>query len=311
MFYIGIDGGGTKTEFVLTDGKGVIYRRILAEGCNPNDIGIERSCAVIKSGIEKTLEDFSVALNELYVYAGVSGAGVSENAKRATEILRLHFPNVIVKSDLTNALESTLKGDKGIALICGTGISCFIYDGDTYKTLGGYGYLFEEGGSGYAFGRDAIIAVLKAEDGYGAQTLLTDCLYKQYAFPLRASLPQLLAGKKSQVARLCPIVFEGYRQGDKVCQQIVEKNIRHVTELVKGAKKVYGQKTCKIGFIGGVTENEIFRSSMEKAFSEDILLFNKFKPVYGAVRLAFATAGAVCGTEFDENYEKSWRELQC
>ena len=60
-----------------------------------------------------------------------------------------------------NALEVCLQGEDGVAVICGTGISCAICKEGKYKIVGGYGYLFEDGGSGYAYGRDAINAALK------------------------------------------------------------------------------------------------------------------------------------------------------
>ena len=48
---LGIDGGATKTEFVLFYEDGHVLNRITLEGCNPNVCGIEKSCAILKSGI--------------------------------------------------------------------------------------------------------------------------------------------------------------------------------------------------------------------------------------------------------------------
>ena len=311
LYYIGIDGGGTKTEFILTDSNGIVCKRIVAKGCNPNDIGIDKSCAIISDGIELIMKECFISASDLYIYAGVSGEGFGENAKMMTEKLLCKFPHITVKSDLTNALESSLKGDSGIVVICGTGISCLIYDGFKYKTIAGYGYLFEEGGSGYSFGRDAIIAALKAEDGCGAETVLNEYIRQQYSFPLRSNLPKLLSSKKSEIAAFCPLVFKGYEQGDKVCKDIVERNFDCIIQLINSAKKIYGDKPCKIGFIGGLTENSDFQKIIKEAFVKDLLFFESFKPVYGAVRLAALMAGIVCNDEFERNYQKSLGELIC
>ena len=40
-YYIGIDSGGTKTEFILADAEGSVISRAVDSGCNPLDIGAD------------------------------------------------------------------------------------------------------------------------------------------------------------------------------------------------------------------------------------------------------------------------------
>ena len=40
-YYIGIDSGGTKTEFILADAEGSVISRAVDSGCNPLDIGVD------------------------------------------------------------------------------------------------------------------------------------------------------------------------------------------------------------------------------------------------------------------------------
>ena len=309
-YFIGVDGGGTKTEFVLTENNGTVLNRIVLKGCNPNDIGVFESCKIISDGIKTLLKDPSVTCSEVSVYAGVSGAGIGENAKTMTEKLRKDFPEVIVKSDLTNAVETCLKGEKGIAVICGTGISCAVYNGETYKVVGGYGHLFENGGSGYSIGKDGIIAALKAEDGYGKDTVLKEYAYQIYGSPLRAALPRLLSGGKHEVSQMSPLVFRGAENGDKVCIEILENNFNSVIKFLNSVKELFSSKNCKIGFIGGITKTQFFRSALKRAYFENELVFTSLNPVYGAVRLAAKAADKKCDDEFDENYEQSLGRFQ-
>ena len=53
--YIGIDGGGTKTEFVVVSSEGHVLKEITREGCNPNDIGFTKAVSVICEGIRDIL----------------------------------------------------------------------------------------------------------------------------------------------------------------------------------------------------------------------------------------------------------------
>ena len=78
---LGIDGGGTKTEFVLTDSNGTVIKRILKSGCNPNDIGIDKTTEIIRDGINSVLADHPFLKN---VFMGISGITVS--------ILVIFFP---------------------------------------------------------------------------------------------------------------------------------------------------------------------------------------------------------------------------
>ena len=74
-YFIGVDGGGTKTEFLLTDEKENVIKRIVKVGSNPNDIGLEGSYEVLSNGIAELLSDEEIAPNDLHIFAGVSGAG--------------------------------------------------------------------------------------------------------------------------------------------------------------------------------------------------------------------------------------------
>ena len=81
---VGIDAGGTKTEFVLCNGEGAVYKRALRGTGNPNDIGVEPCVAMLVDGISELCgKDAPDA-----IFAGISGAGSGDNAARIAEALR-------------------------------------------------------------------------------------------------------------------------------------------------------------------------------------------------------------------------------
>ena len=49
--FLGIDGGGTKTEFAVISSDGCVRKRFVRSGCNPNDIGFSKMSAIITDGI--------------------------------------------------------------------------------------------------------------------------------------------------------------------------------------------------------------------------------------------------------------------
>jgi len=285
-YYIGIDGGGTKTEFVLTDERDNVLSSLLKTGSNPNDIGIENSYLLLLNGIKELLHGREIDRENLFIFAGVAGAGVGDTAKILQEKLSAEYPHVQVASDLMNALEVCLRGEDGVAVICGTGISCAICKEGKYKIVGGYGYLFEDGGSGYAYGRDAINAALKYEDGIGEKTVLLEYLQAHFSKTVRASLGELLRKGKFFVASFCPLVFQGWASGDAVCQKIVESNLQSTVWLVKNALALSNQEKKRLSFMGGVSKEPLFQERMCKEFADCEISFCEEKPVWGAVRLA-------------------------
>lgn len=50
--YIAIDGGGTKTEFLLFTETGDIKKRLVLEGTNPNIVGMKKAFSTLKIGID-------------------------------------------------------------------------------------------------------------------------------------------------------------------------------------------------------------------------------------------------------------------
>lgn len=68
--YLGIDGGGTKTDFALCDADGKILRRVTREGCNPSVCGMDRAREILLGGIDALgVADFDLRA----AFAGIAG----------------------------------------------------------------------------------------------------------------------------------------------------------------------------------------------------------------------------------------------
>ena len=171
QYYLGIDGGGTKTVFLLTDANGVMLCSATLGASNPNDIGLDATCALLENGIQSVTGGYDRAA--ISCFAGIAGAATGDNACKVTDFLcTLGFLRAECQSDLALSLAVCLGDDDGIAVIAGTGsVAMGRCGGETFRA-GGYGYLFGDAGSGFALGQGAILAALQAEDGSGAPTVL-------------------------------------------------------------------------------------------------------------------------------------------
>ena len=105
MYYVGIDAGGTKTDFLLCDENEKQIKKITLGAGNPNDIGIDACIELLSAG----LDELCANLTPNAVFAGVSGGGYGENARRIRSFLEARFPNSKVEngSDVLNVIYSS------------------------------------------------------------------------------------------------------------------------------------------------------------------------------------------------------------
>ena len=164
MYCIGIDGGGTKTEGVLTDCEGHVLACLKYGASNPNDIGFDASVCLLAEMIRDLLQvGGNIPAESVSVFAGIAGALAHREALCAA--IRNEIPSLgalSVDSDVINLLSAATPSGQGICLICGTGSVCFARKNNTVTRIGGWGYLLDDAGGGYDIGRMALLASLKA-----------------------------------------------------------------------------------------------------------------------------------------------------
>lgn len=278
---IAIDGGGTKTEFLLISEQGNIKRRIILDGCNPNICGLERTCEILKTGIEslRTLETTILA-----IYCGIAGALSGNNRESIKSFLKETYEDSITEcnSDIFNISASVTSG-KCITAICGTGSNVCAINGTELHRVGGWGYLFDGAGSGYDIGRDAICAALAQNDMIGPKTRITDLVEQRLGAGIWESINRLYMEDKAFIASFSNEVFAAYKNGDAVAKQIIEKNISALAEKINFAAKKYDCGNTVVVAGGIMNQREIVTEIFKKALDRHLeLVIPALPPVYGA-----------------------------
>ena len=307
---IGIDGGGTKTEFMLCDIDGFIKKRIILEGSNPNDIGIKQTFAILKRGIDTLITGNREVTA---IFAGISGCLAGNNRKKLLEYLKSEYQgvNITVKSDICNVIlshENSLN-NKCITAICGTGSVLFANDGNTLKRIGGWGYLIDNAGSGYDIGRDCLNAVLAANDGLGPKTALTERVEKILGGNIWEKLDVIYSGGKRYIASFSKAVFEMYGEGDGVATEILRNNFKRIVQLVNYAAENYdcGETVIISGGLKERTEaiNQFLKPGLNKNLN---LVLPALPPIAGACKGAVIAGGGNV-KEFNKNFEQAYANL--
>lgn len=270
-YYLGIDGGGTKTEFVLADREGNIIKRTVLGGCNPNDIGFQGTFDVLREGIFNVCGE--IPFRYISVFAGLAGGITGTNARRINEFLeQYHFGKAQNGSDAQNAVAISLLGEDGITVIMGTGAIAFVQCGEELHRIGGFGYMFGDEGSGFCIGRDGIQAALQAEDGSGPNTALEQMVRDRCGKKeIVDAIGDFYQGGKRLIASYAPLVFKAYNDGDEVAKTILHRNVKAIAGLIRGgAKHLPDGEVKKVALCGGITRNkEEILPILEQYLKED------------------------------------------
>lgn len=145
------DGGSTKTDWALVDGKNIV-RTFATRGMNPYNV----SAQTMKNEIEtKILPNVCVKeVDEIFIYA----SGCSAKVKQGEVIgwFRPYFQSakICVEGDLLGAARATCGHEPAIAAILGTGSNSCLYDGENIvENVASLGYVLCDEGAGTNIGR--------------------------------------------------------------------------------------------------------------------------------------------------------------
>ena len=290
-YYLGIDGGGTKTDFALADGDGNLLRRLHLGATNPNDIGFDRALATLREGILTQLEGIDPA--EVSVFAGLAGCSSIENQPKITECLaEFGFGRAQNHNDAHTAIAAALDEEDGVMVIMGTGSIAYAQNGTSLHRIGGYGYLFGDAGSGFAIGRDVILAALQAEDGSGEPTVLREFVLETLSGDsVLSGIDDFYRGGKRLLATYAPHAFRAYSEGDAVAAKILMQNLSAIADLIRGGAKKISAKEIKVALCGGLTKDShiilpVLSDLLAKEEQHYRIEICRRAPVWGALRLA-------------------------
>ena len=150
-YYLGIDGGGTKTTAAVSDEKGNILLKKVGKTINFYSVGMDKARENLLSVIEDIYKETGEICFES-VFVGCSAL----DSEADTETLRslcgeIKAKKIKMDSDLYVALKSVENAHCPCVAICGTGSMAIGEDEDgNIRFKGGWGHIIGDEGSGYA-----------------------------------------------------------------------------------------------------------------------------------------------------------------
>ena len=189
LVVLGVDGGGTKTQAIITDEEGQTLGTGLAGPSNPLRVGVSNAASAVREAVDRACASADVRRTDIAsAEIGLAGVRRADLKEVMADALRrgLGISPLAVVTDADIALYGATGGKLGLVLIAGTGsICCGKNARRKHVCAGGWGPLAGDEGSGSWIARRALQAVAQATDGRGAATNLDDaaCRYFNVATP--------------------------------------------------------------------------------------------------------------------------------
>jgi N-acetylglucosamine kinase-like BadF-type ATPase len=274
LIVLGVDGGGTKTQAIITDETGRPLGEGLAGPSNPLRVGVSNAAAAVREALDRACAAAGVRRTDIVsAQIGLAGVRRADLKERMTDALRsLGINSIEVVTDADIALYGATGDKAGLVLIAGTGsICCGKNARRRHVCAGGWGPLAGDEGSGSWIARRALQSVAQATDGRGAPTRLDEaaCNYFNVATPEDLSLAIYAPSMTNdRIAGFARHVIAAAGEGDAVASGIVTDAGRELATLASTViqKLRIEREHFQVAYVGGVfSANELVLDPLRRA----------------------------------------------
>jgi N-acetylglucosamine kinase len=296
--FLGVDGGQSGTLALIGDESGRVLGAGRAGPCNHAALAEGRAKfeAAIGGSVRGALEHAGVSGVFESACFGFSG-GPSDKEALTRELVQSR--QYLITHDAWIALAGATAGEPGAIAIAGTGSIAFGRNAAGRSArAGGWGFVFGDEGSAFDLVRQALRAMLRHEEGWGAPTALTDLLL---AATSASSANELLHRfyttefPRDRVAALAPIVDSAAIAGDPAAQEILKSAAQSLAALLATVRGRLFEPSAPVlaSFTGGVFQSRILLERFRLLTELDgvtSLAAPRYSPAAGALIEAWRAA---------------------
>ena len=293
MYYLSADGGGTKLVTLLFDDQLRLIASGRAGGTNTTFRPPEDVRADMDQAIEACLGTNPPEIEHAFCTIVGPADEFIACLRRKTTVRAVSSP-----SEGALALAAGAGVPYGVLALSGTGSDVFLVQPDVYDTIGGWGTILGDEGSGYDIGVSALRAAIYAEDGRGEPTMLLPMIYEEWRLQKLWGMVPLVYGfsdSRRLVASVTQLVARAANAGDPIALSLYQKAAHEMAHMtIRLLQRHGGRYQGPIVVSGGVWKGsphmfDCFRREVLAVFPDAEILMPVFEPVVGGVVLqAFA-----------------------
>ena len=262
-YYIGVDGGGTKTAFCVADLNGKVLSQAVRGGCSYQEIGIQGACECILSGIDECLMNVKLQKSEsagcviglpCYGESDISDPIIKDRLEKMLWPIPVHIVN-----DVEIAWKGALEQGEGIHIVAGTGAIAYGRGANgAAARIGGWNKLFGDEGSCYWLGRQAMSLFSKQADGREKQGALYNIVIHELRLSDSEDFNDVIlrdwSPHRDKVASFQQFARQAADEGDMTAAHLYELAAEELTLLVSGLLQLlsFSQKPVRVSCSGGL-----------------------------------------------------------
>lgn len=283
---LGVEGGGTKTAWVLVESAGNELR-ILDQGkLPPSNFRLV------------TLDRLRTILSELPKQidrAGVFLAGCGPEDRPILSRLCVEIwptAKIITGNDRDSGLAAALGSGEGIVVNAGSGSSVTGRRGNRIEKAGGWGHILGDAGGGYFLVIQALRFILREYDLRRGEVEFAVKILRALSLNNFDELVRWAqTADKMEIAMLTPAVFEAAASGDTRVMEIIESGAQVLSEYTEAVASRLQMLAPKVVLMGGLFHRDslyahAFRRRLKKNLPDARVTTAERSPELGAAWLA-------------------------
>lgn len=310
--FLGVDGGGTKTAFVLVTDRGDVLESVEGPSSYHLEHGFAQVTRVLSEGVADLFARSGITADDVdFGFFALPGYGESSGDMARLDALpglvlghrRYHCDN-----DMVAGWAGSLAGADGINVIAGTGSMTYGERNGVGNRVGGWGELFGDEGSAYWIALQGLTTFSRMSDGRVPRSRLYDSVREALGVERDLDVIDVVFSKwhrsRTRIASLAPAVVGAAVAGDAAAQSIVDRAVDHLVALVVATRENLGfvaGEAVPVSYSGGVFRAETVLTAFVERLAAQSADFALRTPVFsshiGAAIHAAKLAGSPLSSE--------------
>lgn len=297
---LGVDGGGTKTGFLLLRADGAVLAEHLDEGAYHVQIGMPALKAMLAHGVSALLSKAGIEADAVAsAFFGLPAYGEDSRLTSALDAVPegiLPRGRYLCGNDMVGGWAGAFACADGINIVSGTGSIAYGERHGATARAGGWGELFSDEGSAYWIAVQGFNAFSRMADGRRPKGPLYDLMREAYKLTDDLDLSGLILSDlaRERIAEASRIVTCAAQAGDDASRRIFAAAGAELAELALAVRDALGfgdGEATLVSHSGGVFKAgalilEPLRAALAKANAPVTLAAPRFSPSIGAALVA-------------------------
>jgi N-acetylglucosamine kinase-like BadF-type ATPase len=292
--FLGIDGGGTKTAFVLIDSHGALQARHESTTSYHLEIGFDALRTLLHGGVQAVLQQAGVAASDVaHAFAGLPAYGEDSALLAPFDgLLAAVLPRSTIGNDMVCSWAGSLAGADGISLVAGTGSIAYGEWMGRAARCGGWGEVFGDEGSAHWLAREVLALFSRMADCRAEPGPLLGLVREHFPLTHDLDLCREVNGNaaRSELAQIARLATAAAHAGDVQARQLLVRAGDELAALAAGVARnlgLHGIHAVPVSYSGGVfAAGELVLGPLQAALARRlpgaVLKAPRFGPELGA-----------------------------